>query len=103
MKEVHINRDTSLPPSGNRLAFWRAQGGSVARRLLWTTSVLACATLSACTSSGSNTSAVTSLPTAVVAPAIGTPMSATVMPMQAKRLYGNRILSSGAGQPLSHY
>ncbi|NCB56354.1 MAG: hypothetical protein EOM46_02400 [Gammaproteobacteria bacterium] len=83
MKERYIHQDTHLPQSGNRLAFWRAQGGSVARRLLWTTSILACATLSACTNSGSNTSAVTSLPTAVVAPAIGTPMSATVMPMLA--------------------
>ena len=83
MKERYIHQDTHLPQSGNRLALWRAQGGSVARRLLWTTSILACATLTACTSSGNNTSAVASLPTAVVAPAIGTPMSATVMPMLA--------------------
>lgn len=86
MKEIRINRETNLPQSWSRLAFWRTQGGSVARLLRWTTSALACATFAACASNGGGgggTSTMISLPTAVEAPATGTPMSATAMPLQS--------------------
>lgn len=86
MKEICINQETNLPQPRSRLAFWRAQGGSVARLLRWTASALACATIAACAGNGAGgggTSAMISLPTAVEAPATGTPMSATAMPLQS--------------------
>ena len=79
MKEINNHQHMHFPQSANRLALWQKQ----AQRLLWTTSILACAALSACTSNGDSTNTEISLPTAKVAPKIGTPMSATVMPMQA--------------------
>lgn len=74
MKKIPINREAKLPQS------W-SQGGAVARLLRWTTFALVGATLAtyACASGGASTS----LPSAVVAPATGTPMSATMMPLQA--------------------
>jgi hypothetical protein len=66
MKEIRIN------PVARPVAFL----------LRWTASALACATIAACASSGGGMSTVASLPTAVQAPATGTPMSATAMPLQ---------------------
>lgn len=79
MKEINNHQHMHFPQFANRLALWQKQ----AQRLLWTTSILACAALSACTSNGDSTNTEISQPTAKIAPAIGTPMSATVMPMQA--------------------
>lgn len=79
MKEIDNHQHTHLPPSVSRLALWQKH----AQHLILATALLAGTTLSACTSNASNTNITTSLPSAKVAPAIGTPMSATVMPMQA--------------------
>lgn len=66
MKEIRINSVTR----------------PVGLLLRWTASALACVTLAACASSGGGMSMAVSLPTAVEAPATGTPMSATAMPLQ---------------------
>ncbi len=84
MKEIYRHQESSSSLRSERqLAFWKTQGRAVARNLIITTAMLAGVALSACSNSGSNIHAESSLPTAKVAPAIGTPMSATVMPMQA--------------------
>ncbi|HEY5714894.1 MAG TPA: alpha/beta hydrolase domain-containing protein, partial [Psychromonas sp.] len=54
----------------------------MAKILRWTASILASIVLTACAGNDGNYGSVDSLPTAVTPPAFGTPMSATVMPMQ---------------------
>lgn len=65
MKEIYTHRKT------------------ISQSLLWVTSMLACSVLSACSNNSGNTNPMISLPNVSVAPAIGTPMSATVMSLHS--------------------
>ncbi|MBL0405669.1 hypothetical protein JKG68_17025 [Microvirga aerilata] len=88
MKRMPINPGTKPPHPRSRTAFRRTQDGSFAWLPRWTKAALVGAIIAA----GANTASASThggagptapLPSAVEAPAIGTPMSATVMPLQA--------------------
>ncbi len=83
MQEIRIAREADLSQARRKLPFWGMPGRSVARLFGWMTSLVLCANIAACASSGGAVSAADALPVVIAPPAIGSPMSATVMPLQA--------------------
>jgi hypothetical protein len=100
MKQMPIIPGTKPPHSRNRPAFRRTQGGVLARLLHWTKAALVGATIAAGASTASasthgGASPAVPLPSVVEAPATGTPMSATVMPLQSSGYGENEYFIRG--------